>query len=53
MDYISHGLLSRAIRPVRHEVVPGGLEGVESGLAKLKDQAVSGRKLVIQVDHRS
>ena len=50
MDYISQCLYSRTIRPVRHEVVQGGLDVVERGLAILKNQRVSGRKLVILVN---
>ena len=51
VDYVSHGLFSRQVRPVRHEVIPGGLYGLTAGLEKLKSETVSGTKLVIQVKH--
>lgn len=47
VDYIAHGLFSRRVRPVRHEVIPGGWNGLKLGLEKLKSGTVSGRKLVI------
>ena len=52
MDYISHCLFNKLIRPVRHEIVHGGFEAVQSGLERLKDRKVSGRKLVISVDRK-
>ena len=50
VDYISHCLSSKAIRPARHEIVHGGFEAIEDGLARLRADAVSGRKLVISID---
>jgi hypothetical protein len=34
-------------QPNAVEVVPGGLNGVSSGLQRLKDNLVSGKKLVV------
>ena len=50
VDFISHSLFTRVIRPVRYEVVKGGLEAVETGLQRSRDQGVSGRKLVIRLE---
>jgi hypothetical protein len=36
-------------QPNRVEVVPGGLGGIETGLKKLAENKVSGKKLVVRV----
>lgn len=35
-------------QPNRVEVLPGGLDGVESGIKRLRDNLVSGMKLVVR-----
>lgn len=37
------------IKPNRVEVLPGGLDGVESGIKRLRDNLVSGMKLVVRL----
>ncbi|TBU55466.1 GroES-like protein [Dichomitus squalens] len=41
-------LESGDIKPLRVEVIPGGLGGITAGLAKLKNNQVSGTKLVVR-----
>lgn len=36
-------------QPNRVEVLPGGLDGVESGIKRLRDNLVSGMKLVVRL----
>ena len=47
VDFITRALFTRALRPARHEVVKGEINGLEEGLKKLQSQEVSGRKLVV------
>ena len=49
-NHISQSLLSRSIRPVKLDLVDGGFGGLENGLKRLKNQEVSGRKLVVRVE---
>lgn len=35
------------LKPNRYEVIPGGLNGIASGLTRLKENKVSGQKLVV------
>ena len=49
-DHISRSLLCRSIRPVRHELVERGFEAVEHGLERLRQNQVSGRKLVVALE---
>ena len=41
-------LESGEIKPLRVEVIPGGLGGITAGLDKLKNNQVSGAKLVVR-----
>lgn len=50
VDLVSDALFQGNIRPIRHEVVEGGLGSIERGLKKLMDKKVSGRKLVVQIN---
>ncbi|KAI9836074.1 MAG: hypothetical protein M1819_001688 [Sarea resinae] len=50
MAYLSHALHSGVIRPLRYEIVAGGLGGVEEGLRRLRDGEGGGRKLVVVLD---
>jgi NADPH:quinone reductase len=47
--YISRGLQEGWFRPLPHEVVPGGLEGVETGLRNLKEGKASALKYVFRI----
>lgn len=49
VDLISHHLFSKTIRPIGYETVTGGLGAIEGGLQRLRDQGVSGTKLIITV----
>ena len=49
VDFISNRLFSQTLKPVRHQRVEGGFEGIEKGLELLKDQKISGCKLVVPV----
>ncbi|KAI6131565.1 chaperonin 10-like protein [Pisolithus croceorrhizus] len=51
VEFVKHlpQLIERGeIRPNRVEVLPGGLDGVESGIKRLRDNLVSGMKLVVR-----
>ncbi|KAL8789704.1 MAG: hypothetical protein Q9195_006701 [Heterodermia aff. obscurata] len=50
VNFLSHHLFARTLRPVKFEVVEGGLGAVEDGLQKLRDQAVSGKRLILRVE---
>ena len=50
VNFLSHHLFSGELRPVSFEVVEGGLAAIEDGLQRLRDQAVSGRRLVVNVE---
>ncbi|KAL8822708.1 MAG: hypothetical protein Q9191_006564 [Dirinaria sp. TL-2023a] len=50
VDFISDALSSRTLRPVRHEVAKGELNGFGEALDQLKNQEVSGRKLVVRFE---
>ncbi|KIK44781.1 hypothetical protein CY34DRAFT_599256 [Suillus luteus UH-Slu-Lm8-n1] len=47
MPVLTQWLADGIIKPNAVEVVPGGLNGVSSGLQRLKDNLVSGKKLVV------
>lgn len=47
--YFARGLAEGWFTPHPHEVVPGGLEGVETGLKNLKDGKASGVKYVFRI----
>lgn len=47
--YIMRGLAEGWFRPHPHEVVPGGLQGVEQGLRNLKDGKASAVKYVFKI----
>lgn len=47
--FIGRGLSEGWFKPQPHEVVPGGLEGIETGLTRLKDGTVSGVKYVYRI----
>jgi NADPH:quinone reductase-like Zn-dependent oxidoreductase len=47
MDFVSSLLFDKALRPVRHEVIKGGLHGIDVGLQDLQQERVSGKKLVV------
>jgi NADPH2:quinone reductase len=47
--YLARGLAEGFFTPHPHEVVPGGLEGVEKGLRNLKEGKASGVKYVFKV----
>ena len=40
-------LESGVIKPLRAEVIPGGLEGITTGMDKLKSNKVSGAKVTV------
>ncbi|KAH6913541.1 chaperonin 10-like protein [Coprinopsis sp. MPI-PUGE-AT-0042] len=46
-DKLEGWLQEGAIKPNRVEVIPGGLNGIVEGLQRLKDNKVSGSKLVV------
>lgn len=48
MPALTQWLADGTIKPNAIEVVPGGLNGVSSGLQKLKNNLVSGKKLVVR-----
>ncbi|GAB7364307.1 hypothetical protein MBLNU230_g4852t1 [Neophaeotheca triangularis] len=48
--YLSKGLEDGWFRPQPQEIVPGGLEGVEKGLANLKDGTASAVKYVFKIE---
>ena len=50
VNVLSHHLFARTIQPVKFEVVEGGLAAIEDGLQRLRNQAVSGKKLIVRVD---
>ena len=50
VNALSHHLFTRTIRPVKFEVVEGGLGAIEVGLQRLRDQAVSGKRLIVRVE---
>ncbi|KAI9850401.1 MAG: hypothetical protein M1838_005734 [Thelocarpon superellum] len=50
MDYITWALQTQVIKPIRYETIRGGLAGVEEGLRRLKNEEVSGYKLVVVTD---
>ena len=50
VNFVSHHLFARTIRPVKFEIVEGGLGAIEDGLQRLRDQVVSGRRLVVRVE---
>ncbi|CAO2649868.1 Nn.00g011600.m01.CDS01 [Neocucurbitaria sp. VM-36] len=47
--YIARGLAEGFFKPHPHEVIPGGLEGVQKGLQNLKDGKASGVKYVFRI----
>ncbi|OIW28137.1 GroES-like protein [Coniochaeta ligniaria NRRL 30616] len=47
--YFSRGLEQGWFKPQRHEVVPGGLGGIEKALQNLKDGKASGVKYVFRI----
>lgn len=47
--YFSRGLEKGWFKPQRHEVVPGGLGGIEKALQNLKDGKASGVKYVFRI----
>jgi NADPH2:quinone reductase len=47
--YLARGLAEGFFSPHPHEVIPGGLEGVETGLRNLKDGKASGVKYVFKI----
>ncbi|KAF2852488.1 zinc-binding oxidoreductase-like protein ToxD [Plenodomus tracheiphilus IPT5] len=47
--YMAKGLAEGWFKPHPHEVVPGGLEGVETGLRNLKEGKASGLKYVFKI----
>lgn len=47
--YISRGLEEGWFKPQPQEIVPGGLEGIESALGKLKDGTASAVKYVFKI----
>ncbi|KAH8716777.1 zinc-binding oxidoreductase-like protein ToxD [Phaeosphaeriaceae sp. PMI808] len=51
--YFARGLAEGWFRPHPHEVVPGGLDGVETGLRNLKEGKASAVKYVFRIDETS
>ncbi|EOA86680.1 uncharacterized protein SETTUDRAFT_19195 [Exserohilum turcica Et28A] len=47
--YMARGLADAWFTPHPHEVVPGGLEGVETGLKRLREGKASGVKYVFRI----
>ncbi|KAF1936582.1 zinc-binding oxidoreductase-like protein ToxD [Clathrospora elynae] len=47
--YMAKGLAEGWFKPHPHEVIPGGLEGVETGLKNLKEGKASGVKYVFKI----
>jgi NADPH2:quinone reductase len=47
--YMARGLAEGWFTPHPHEVVPGGLEGVQKGLENLRDGKASGVKYVFKI----
>ncbi|KAG8531917.1 uncharacterized protein KY384_003553 [Bacidia gigantensis] len=47
--FVERALVKRTLRPVKYEIIEGGLEAVEEGLRKLSEGGVSGEKLVVKV----
>lgn len=37
------------LKPIPTEVVPGGFDGIQTGLDKLKSGGVSGKKLIVEL----
>ena len=50
VNFLSHHLFSRTIHPVSFEVVEGGLGAIEDGLQSLRNQSVSGKRLIVNVE---
>ncbi|KAH9917158.1 GroES-like protein [Epithele typhae] len=48
LDALPKLLESGAIRPNRHEVLPGGLAGIVDGLKRMENDEISGVKLVVR-----
>ena len=51
--YLARGLAEGFFKPHPHEVVKGGLEGVEEGLRNLKEGKASGTKYVFRIGEGS
>jgi NADPH:quinone reductase-like Zn-dependent oxidoreductase len=49
LKFIGRGLNEGWFSPHPHEIVPGGLHGLESALTRLKSGSVSARKLVVRI----
>jgi NADPH:quinone reductase len=47
--YIARGLAEGFFKPHPHEVIPGGLEGVEKGLRNLAEGKASAVKYVFKI----
>jgi len=47
MSVLTQWLADGTIKPTTIEVIPGGLNGISSGVQRLKDNLVSGKKLVV------
>ncbi|KAF1916460.1 zinc-binding oxidoreductase-like protein ToxD [Ampelomyces quisqualis] len=47
--YLARGLAEGFFKPHPHEVIPGGLDGVEEGLRNLKEGKASGVKYVFRI----
>ena len=50
VDLLSTALFAKEMRPTKHEIIQGGISGVERGLRALRSQQVSGRKLVVKFE---
>ena len=50
VNFLSHHLFAQTLRPVKFEIVEGGLGAIEDGLQRLRDQAVSGKRLIVRVE---
>lgn len=50
VNFLSHHLFAQTLRPVKFEIVEGGLGAIEEGLQRLRDQAVSGKRLIVRVE---
>ncbi|KAF8643159.1 hypothetical protein AX16_009202 [Volvariella volvacea WC 439] len=48
--FLEEWIRNGALKPNQYEVVPGGLEGIESGLNRLEAGQVSGVKLVVRLN---
>ena len=50
VNFISDGIARKEIRPLKYEIIKGGLARVEDGLQKLQGESVSALKVVVPLD---